>query len=1050
VSKPHYLIETFTNHRLASNILMIIMVLAGVWGLQQINVQLNPTQNVHRAEVQVAWPGAGAEDVERLVTQPLEYQLRTLKDLVHITSRTSDSLSAISLNFKRDTDMGLALDRIKQSVAQARNLPDDIEPPVIQRQEWNELVGAIMLSGKGSLDELVPAARKIQRDLLARGVDIVEFRGVPAEEIAIQVESKTLYQLGVPLETIARKILELSSDVPAGSAGRGQVQRQLRSLDQQRDVAGFEQLPLQDMQSGALIRLGDIADIERREKEDQRMVFYEDKPAIMLRLRRNQGTDTLESAQIMQDWLEANQEQLAQQGIQANVFLEAWRFAVDQIGIVLKNGASGLVLVILILFLFLNGRVAWWVMLGIPVSYLVAIAVFYSLGGTINFISMIGVVMGLGIVVDDAIVVGEHALSQFQDGKSPAEAAASGTQKMFAPVMASSLTTLAAFLPLIMIDEPSISQIPLLMICVIIASLIECFLVLPGHLRSSFEHMGSRPPSKFRQGFDRRFESFKNQRFRPLLGVALNNRRSVLALTLVAFLASIALLASGRIKPDLNINLDFDYADAYVQFAGGTSEEDKFAYLKKLEQAAIETNADLGGDLVVAQFITRNWAWLEQEVKSGIQYATVSVELTSPDQRTVTLDEFNREWKSRVDRDFQVEILRMEVGDQYWPDISLYFSGADTTVLKAAAEELAEKIATYPGVSNVYDDLPYGEEQWIFSLTTEGRASGLSSSSVGRQIRAAYDGYRVQIFTENDAELEVRVMLPEAERNNLGTLRQLPIATPAGGVLPLATVADVESRRGIQRINHRNALKAVNVYANIDTKVTTGMEIVESLEADVIPGIAERHNISYGLGEGSAGEAQLFADMRLGAVIGLALIYLILAWIFSSYSWPLAVMIAIPLGLTGALFGLFFLGLNLGALALMGLFTLTGVIVNDSIILISAFKECREQGMTVEDALDKASAGRLRPVILTSLTTTFGLAPMMLESSPMGEMMAPLAVVICFGLLYGTTLILFVIPAMLSVIETLKVKWGATATPTETTVSGVEPLNTTTISWNEV
>ena len=332
---------------------------------------------------------------------------------------------------------------------------------------------------------------------------------------------------------------------------------------------------------------------------------------------------------------------------------------------------------------------------------------------------------------------------------------------------------------------------------------------------------------------------------------------------------------------------------------------------------------------------------------------------------------------------------------------------------------MAGRTATFPGVTDAFDDLPYGKEQWIISLTTEGRSLGLTGTDIGRQVRSAFEGYRVQLFTENDAELEVRVSLPALERTRLDSLHQLPIVTPAGETMPLLAVAQISSRRGIESINHRSALKSVNIFAHVDTKVSTAMAIIASLEESVIPELTRKYDVSYGLGEVSAEEEQALNDMMLGALMSMLLIYLILAWVFASWSWPLAVMTAIPLGLTGALAGLYLLDLNLGVLAIMGLFTLTGVIVNDSIILITSFRESREQGMSTHDALEQACCQRLRPVILTSLTTTLGLGPLMLESSPMGEVMVPLAVVICFGLLYGTTLILFVIPTILSVLEQL-------------------------------
>ncbi len=1016
-SKPHYLIDTFTRHRLASNLLMIMLILAGLWGLRQLTVQLNPTQDSTSANVSIAWPGASAEDVERLVTQPVEYQLRSLNKMQSLRSSTFDGVAEINISFDKGTDMIDAMDRIKQRVSQVRDLPTDIEPPMVSRELWLDTIAAILISGDGTLEELVPVAREIERDLLARGIDQVEFRGVPEEEIAIQVDSKTLYELGVPLSAIAARVLSSSTDVPAGNAGGGQLQRKLRSLDQRRSADEFKQLPILSTEDASLVRLGDIARVERRQKDDQRLVYYENRPAIMIRLRGGVDSDTLEAADILYAWQADNAEQLEERGIKATIWLEAWRFAWDQISLVLKNGVGGLFLVIAILFLFLNGRVAWWVTIGIPVSFLGALAVFHAFGGSINFISMIGVVMALGIVVDDAIVVGEHSLAQFEAGHSPEQAAAQGAQRMFAPVMASSLTTLAAFLPLLVIDEPFIREIPLLMVCVIIASLVECFLIMPGHLRHSFTRMQAESPTRMRQWFDGKFNHFRSHYYLPTLHTALDNRRSVLAIALFGFLIAITLLASGRIKASLNLNLDFEFADSYMQFAAGTTEQQKEAWLETMVEAVEETDEALGGGLVVTHVINRNWAYLDEESKVGSQYAALWVELVSPETRTVTLDEFIVALQDRLPQTPYVERLRIGSGDGNWPDLSLYFSGADVATLKAAAEELAAQIATYPGVTGVFDDLPYGKEQWIISLTTEGRALGLTSSDVGRQLRAAFEGYRVQLFTENDAELDVRVSLPKAERDQLGTLHQLPIATPAGEALPLLSVADISSRRGIDRINHRSALKSVNVYAHIDTNINTAMAIIESLEEEIIPGIAKKYDVSYGLGEGSAEEARTMNDMLLGAVVGLVLIYLILAWVFASWTWPLAVMAAIPLGLTGALAGLFLLDLNLGALAIMGVFTLTGVIVNDSIILITSYREAREQGLDAHPALEQACSQRLRPVILTSLTTFFGLGPLMLESSPMGEVMVPLAVVICFGLLYGTTLILFVIPTILSVLE---------------------------------
>lgn len=1016
-AQAHCLIATFTRHPLAANLLMIMLVLAGLWGLRQLTVQLNPSQPTNGVEIILTWPGAAAEDMERLVTEPVEFQLRGLQNLDSLSSTTRDSSASIRLQFSKGADMSQALERVKQQVALARDLPANLEPAVIRLNEHLETVAAILLTGAGSLAELVPVARQIERELIARGADHVEFSGIPREEIAIQIDSKTLFELGVPLHQIAGRILDSSRDVAAGSIGSGPQQRQLRSLDQRRSSAEFARLPLRTTADGPLHYLGDIALIERRQQDDQRLLYHDGEAAIMIRTRRAPGSDMMDEAAILRAWHAERAPLLRQQGVEAKVWLEAWRFARDTLMLVVSNGLTGMLLVVATLFLFLNTRVAGWVTLGIPVSFLGALAVFHFLGGSINFISLTGAVMALGIVVDDAIVVGEHALTRFEDGASPQDAAAQGAQRMFAPVMASSLTTLAAFLPLLVLNEPFIREIPLLMVCVIIASLVECFLIMPGHLRHSFEGMRERRPGRFRRGFEAGFKHFAQHRFLPFLNAALDNRRTVLAAALGAFLVALSLLASGRVKLELDLQVNFEFADVHLQFAPQVTEAAKAEILAELEQALLDTNTALGGEVIVTHILHRNWAQLEQQARSGSQYAAIQVELVSPDQREVTLQAFSAAWQSRVPANPAVDMIEFASGEDRFPDLQLYFSGGDLLTLKAAAKELAVALASYPGVTHVFDDLPYGREQWLFSLTTEGRAAGLTSADIGRQLQAAFHGQRIQLFTENDAELEVRVSLPEAERFDPGAISGLPIVTPSGAVVPLASVAETGARRGIERINHRNGQRVINVYANMNRRVNTPMAVIADLEQNVIPELVARYGINYGLGEGSAEQARLMTDLLLGAGLALILIYLVLAWIFASWTWPLAVMAAIPLALTGALIGLQLMNLNLGAMAIMGLFTLTGVIVNDSIILISAYKRYREQGVEARAALVEACRDRLRPVILTSVTTTLGLAPMMLESSPMGSAMAPLAVVICFGLLYGTTLILITIPALLSLLD---------------------------------
>ncbi|MBL4827085.1 MAG: efflux RND transporter permease subunit [Spongiibacteraceae bacterium] len=1020
------MIDKFVRHKVASNLLMVMMLLAGVWGLSHLNIQLNPPQPSHHILVNVTWPGASTEDLERLVTQPIEHQMRSLDYQRELSSSSRTGSAQINIHFDYGTDMSWARDAVQQQLDQVRELPTDIEPPQVKLVQNNELIAAVLISGPGNVKELMPLAKQYERELLQRGIDRVELAAMPEEEIAIQIRSQTLLELGLSLNQIAAHLVESSRDLPLGSIGRGQESRELRSLDQQRSVEGFRQLPVLGGDNEQAIRLGEIADIEQRISDNQVTASYEGRPAIILRLRRTQASDTMASAKILRQWLQDKQSELTG-NVEVRVYLEAWRFAADQISLVLKNGLSGLLLVMAALFLFLNARVAFWVTLGIPISFLTALAIFYCLGGTINILSMVALVMALGIVVDDAIVVGEHSLTHYEAGHAPADAAAQGANHMLTPIFASSLTTLAAFIPLLTIDSGEIREIPTIMACVIIASLIECFLVMPGHLRGSFDSMRiQKKPPVLRKRFDQAFARFREQQFLPVLRWTLHHRSLTLGLAFATFLIAISLLASGRIKPELSLNISFEFMTADMQFSSGIDQAEKQTYIKKLEQALFAAEQSLGGNLVVTHVVFDGFAYLDREVKRGFDYNAIQVELTSKEQRTVTLEQFAKAWREHIGASTTVEKLQIQSNADFRSNLKLHFKGEDVSTLKTASEELKSVLATYPGVTNIFDDLPYGREQWIFQLSSEARDLGLSTTQIGRQVRSAYHGYRVQIFNRGDRELEVWVRLPASERYKMAQLRQFPIALPDGQMLPLGSLVHIKSRRGIERIQHYDGQLAVNVSASVDNNISTPMAVISDLENNILPGIMNKYGLKYGLSGGTANSQQLLKDLLMGAAIGLALIYIILAWVFSSYTWPLAVMMAIPLGLSGALFGLLLMGMNLGIMAILGVFTLTGVIVNNSIILVNTFKAEQRKGLSPILAAEKAAASRLRAVILTSLTTSLGLMPMLLESSPMGEAMAPLAAVISAGIIYGTTLILLVIPATLCALEIRKEKHAAT------------------------
>jgi multidrug efflux pump subunit AcrB len=597
---------------------------------------------------------------------------------------------------------------------------------------------------------------------------------------------------------------------------------------------------------------------------------------------------------------------------------------------------------------------------------------------------------------------------------------------MFVPVMTSSLTTVVAFIPLLMIGGmlgPSILVLPTVILCVVVASVIECFLVLPGHLKHSLA--GIKPPAadSYRARFDAAFLRFRKNRFEPLLQRALDHPGATVCAAIGMAIITLSLVASERVGFEMNVGFSPEELSAQVEFSAAATDEQKFQFIKHLEDTLQATDAESDKPNLLDWVLNKNLARFNDETQQGQQYASLRAMYAFKEERSVPPEDFVERWKEAVQAPPYVEQLHiaMEGGiNNGNADIELVLTGDELTSLKAGAEELAIALGQYPGVSNVIDNLPYGSDQLVFELTPTGRALGLTSQELGRQMHAAYSGRRVQIFNLNENEVEVRVMLPDQERDDPLKLQQFPIKTADGQFVPLANVARFYNRRGVDLIRHNGTRMSINITANVDSQQNSARAVISELEQSVVPGLQSRYGLSYGLSGFSQEEQLMLEVFSMGIKLSLIMIFLILAWVFSSYLWPLAIMLAIPFGVTGAIFGHWVMGMNLTFMSLLGLLALTGVAVNDSIVLMTFLRQELKRGLELKAALYNAVASRFRAVLLTSLTTIAGLLPLMFESSSLAAMIRPLAVTICFGLAFATLLVLLVIPAFILLLEKLK------------------------------
>ncbi len=1016
------LVGIFARHPVAANLVMLMMLAAGALALTRLNTQFFPDFELQMVSVRVIWPNAPAEDVERSVTIPIEQALRAVEGVKKVTSTSARGVSLVLLEFPEGTDMGEAANRVEERVRAVRNLPRDARTPQVTHLIRFEPIARVLLHGKASPQALRRMAYRFEEELLRRGVAKVNLVGLPEEELAVELESRLLQSLGRTPQAFGQAVAQRSADLPAGRVGRDDVARELRVRQQRRDVKAYERLPIGE--GAERLRLGDMARVSLRPRPGQITLSYRGEPAVELDAQRAATGDTLKSARILRRWVEETRARLPP-GLHLTVYDESWQLVRDRINLLLKNGAGGLVLVVVILFLFLNARVAWWVTLGIPVSFMAALAIVWMAGGSINMISLFALIMTLGIIVDDAIVVGEDALTHYQRGEGPLEASEGGARRMLAPVLSASLTTVAAFIPLMAVSGiigDILFDIPFVVICVITASLLEAFLVLPGHLRHGFQRQHHRPPSPLRARFDAAFDRFRERRFRPLVVAAVERPGVTIALALAALLLGVGLLAGGRLGFTFFPRVEGNLIYASASFVSGTPPARVESFISQVEEALYQAEQELGGGLIRVARVNHGMGIFSntRSGRAGEQFASISVELVPSDQRSVRNQAFLDAWRGHIHEVPGLERLTLssrQGGGPPGKDLEIKLTGSDTQRLKGAALELTSALEAIEGVSGVEDDMPYGHQQLLIELTPAGRAAGLTEREVARQLSQALDGYLAQIFVRGRDEVEVRVMLTEAERHRLATLDSLMLKLPRGGFMPLASAAKLKPYQGFEILRHYNNRLAATVFADVDRSRNNANRIREQLKQKVIPALEAKWGVSASYTGRAEDQAETLADMKVGALYALVLIYLVLAWVFGSYGWPLVVMSIIPFGIVGALVGHWLMGIELTILSLFGFFGLAGIVVNDSIILVVFYKQLREAGWKSGEAIVEAACQRLRAVLLTSLTTIAGLTPLLFETSLQAQFLIPMAVSISFGIAFTTLLVLFLVPALLRLHE---------------------------------
>ncbi len=1021
------LISLFVSHPTAANLLMAIMVLMGFFAISKINTQFFPSVEVPAITVTVSWPGASAEDIEKNILDSLEPELRFIEDVEEVNSFAREGVGTISLEFFGQADMQKAQSNIEQAVASVTTLPEESEEPVIKRVSFFENVAKIAVSGPFSETVMKTYAKQIRDGFLANGIDRVTMSGVRDEEIWIEIREEDLRRLGLSLEVISQRVRDETRDLPSGTV-EGDLDIQLRALAERRTPQELATIEIIARETGEKVFLKDIATIATRFDRDGKTGLINGNRAIELHIKRALSADTLQTMENFYAYVEKLRPTLPP-NLKLTVYDVRGKFVKQRLSILISNGLQGLSIVLIVLFLFLNWRIAFWVAAGIPVALMATILVMYLTGQTINMISMFALIMMIGIIVDDAIVVSEDTATRQSLGIPPQAAAEQGAQRMLKPVMAATLTTMASFFPIFLVQGrlgDFMAAIPLVVLAVLIASIIECFLILPGHLRHAASSGSISGSSGFREKFDNGLDRFKNGPYRRFIEWCYDWRYLFIASTITTLILTLGLIAGGYIGFRFFTSPEPEKIFAKVIFVPGTPNEQQVEILKNLEQNLRRVEADLTANKKQEKQIINAIYSLQGKAgrAQGDNLAEINVQLTPGESRTVRTKTILKAWRKATPKNPAIERIAIG-GRRVGPpgaDIDIRLKDVGVEQLKAAAEEVKATLSSINGVTNISDDLPYGKPEWIIEVNPRGAALGLTAQSVGSQIRNSFEGAIATRFARGEEEITVRVKRIHSV-GGIEALRSIYLLTPNNDRVPLTEVVTLREKPGFSIIQRRNGARTVSVTADVDPNITDVVTVLDQLKLEVLPEASDKYGLHYSFSGRAEDRAKSFADLRLGAALALIVIYIILAWVFESYAKPLAVMAIIPFGAVGAILGHIVMGMNLTIISLIGLLGLSGILVNDSIILVTEVKNRLDAGQTLHEAAIGASQDRLRAVLLTSLTTIGGLLPLLFETSRQAQFLIPMAVTMIFGLLAATILVLVLVPAIVGVGGDLKNLW---------------------------
>jgi len=1034
------IISWFTRNGVAANLLMATIIMAGVFTVAyRVPLEVFPDFAIDRITVNMPYRGATPSEVEEGVVIRIEEAIQDLEGIEEIISTSSEGVASVMIEVDSSYDPRELLDDVKNRIDAISTFPAETEKPIMNVAQRSSRVINVVVSGNLSERELRLLGEQV-RDEIANlpGITQVALKAVRPYEISIEVAENTLRRHGLSFDQITRAVRNSSLDLPAGAIKTRGGEVLLRTKGQAYVQEDFEKIILLTREDGTRLTLGDVATIRDGFEETPLLARFNGKQAVMIDVSRVGDQNAIHLAQTVKDYIAEAQSRMPP-GVELSYWQDRAKIVKSRLNTLTDSALVGGFLVFLLLTLLLRFSLAFWVCLGIPVSFLGAMALMPFMGVTINIVSLFAFILVLGIVVDDAIVVGENIFTHLQHNEDPVEASIKGAQEVAVPVIFGILTTMIAFIPLLMIGGNRgkiFFQIPAIVIPVLLFSLVESKLILPAHLKHlKVGRVDRKKMNRFAQ-WQRKiadgFEYLILTYYKPLLAVAMKRRYLTLSIFIGVFILFLGVVMSGRIRFTYFPRVQSERATARLDMPLGTPAEITASHVDRIEAAAEKLRNKYVDPQTGENVIEHILATIGGESFGGgrgggrggqSHKGEVVFQIVPPEDRSseVTSIQLVSEWRKLIGVIPGAEELnfRAEIGRGGDP-IDIQLTGSSFEDLSEMVKVVEDRLQQYPGIFDITNTFQDGKQEIILAIKPEAEHLGLTMSDLARQVRQAFFGQEAQRIPRGRDDVRVMIRYPEDERRSLANLETMRIRTPEGIEVPFSSVAEAQMGRGFSSIRRVNRNRTINIKADVNKKEANLAGIKEDL-TQFLPRIVSQYpgvNWSF---EGEAKEQrESFGSLYSGAIFVLFAIYAMLAIPFKSYMQPLIVMSVIPFGLVGAVLGHLLMGMNLSILSIFGMLALTGVVVNDSLVLVHYVNSRRKENMTLEDAVRTAGVARFRPIILTSLTTFAGLSPLILEKSTQAQFLIPMAVSLGFGILFATCITLVLIPINYLILEDIK------------------------------